>query len=284
MKTIVINDSKIVSEDTTQSRYRYVFPNTTKFHNDFIALSNIYIYFSWFNITTKNNNNTFSYVWIDGNTYSVTLQDGYYEITTINQYLQFEMIQNGHYLVNDNGDYVYYLEMVINSTYYSVELKCYAVPTTLPTGWSNPGGVVLPVTPITPQFVIPNTKFQNLVGFIPNTYPPVTQSTTYNVLSQNAPQVQPVQSVLLSCSLCNNTLSIPSSIIYSFTTANRQFGELIYFSVPQLIWNSVQDGYYDRFEIQFLDQNFEALSVRDPNLTTVLVIQNQENFGKVSLV
>lgn len=279
MRPIVINNTNVFPNDN--SRYRYFFPQTNHFVKDQIAMSNIYLYYSWFNVTSVLQNNTFSYVWTDGSgttTVNITLPDGAYNVSTINAYMQFIMEQNGHYLVDDTGRYVYYLEIVVNRVYYGVEIKAYPLPTALPTGWSNPGGVVFPATASTPQFYVPATNFQQLTGFNTGYYPPAVQATTYNVLSQNTPVITQVQSIILLCSLLNNKLSNPNTILYSFTTASAQFGELIYFSVPELIFTDIQDGFYDRFEIQFVDQNFNPLPIRDNNIVVQLVIRKRDIF------
>jgi hypothetical protein len=263
------------------SRYRYNFPGTQKFENDQIALSNIYIYYSWYNVVAQNNNNTFSYIWTDGTgstTTNITLPDGAYDVSTINAYLQFIMLSNGNYLVDSNGDYVYYLELVLNTTYYGVEIRAYPLPTSLPSGWTNPAGVVFPATASTPQLIIPATNIRSLLGFDAGTYPSAVQATTYNVLSQNTPQIAVVQSIIVTCSLLNNRLSNPNTVLYSFTTANREFGQLIYFSVPELIFTDIENGFYDRFEIQFLDQNFNPLPIRDTNLVVQMVIRKRDPF------
>lgn len=71
----------------------------------------------------------------------VTIPDGYYDMTTLNSYLQFVMQQNGHYLINTAGNYVYFLEFVMNTSLDRVELHSWQLPQTLPTGWSLGTGV-----------------------------------------------------------------------------------------------------------------------------------------------
>ena len=279
MKPIVLNNTNVFPNDN--SRYRYNFPGTQKFENDQIALSNIYIYYSWFNVVQANNNSTFSYIWTDGTgstTYNITLPDGAYDVATINAYLQFEMLNNGHYLVDQDGNFVYYLELVLNVTYYSVEIRAYPLPTSLPSGWTNPASISFPATASTPQLIIPATNIQTLLGFDAGTYPSAVQSTTYNILSQNTPQIATVQSIILTCSLLNNRLSNPNTILYSFTTGSREFGQLIYFSVPELIFADIDDGFYERFEMQFLDQNFQPLPIRDTNVVIQVVIRKRDRF------
>lgn len=280
MRPIVLNSTNVVS-GSNNSKYRFRFASTTSFQNDQIALSNINIYFSWFNITTQYNNNFFQYIWTDGAggfTYDVLIPDGAYEISTLNAYFQFIMVQNGHYLVDDQKNYVYYAEIVLNPTYYAVEIKTYPLPTALPSGWTNPAGVMFPAVASTPQVIIPATNIRTLLGFDAGTYPSAVQSTAYNVLSQNTPQVATVQSVILLCSLLNNTLTNPNTFLYSIAPSNTQFGQLISVAVPELIFTDIVSGSYDSFEITLVDQNYVPLVVKDNNLIIQLVVRKRDNF------
>ncbi len=60
-----------------------------------------------------------------------TIPDGYYDIPALNAYLQFIMIQNGHYLVDANGNNVYFLEIVYNPTEYLCQVNSFCLPGSL---------------------------------------------------------------------------------------------------------------------------------------------------------
>lgn len=85
-----------------------------------------------------------------GTVIPVTVPDGYYSLAILNAYLQFVMQQNGHYLVDPNGNYVYYLEFVTNPNNYRLEIHSWSLPTVAAwntmqaNGWTNPGGVYNP--------------------------------------------------------------------------------------------------------------------------------------------
>lgn len=249
-----------------------------------IALSNLYIYYSWINIASFYNNNTFSYVWYDAGgaiTFDIVVPDGFYSVATLNAYLQSQMIANGTYLIDSvTNENIYYLTLTTNPAYYALEIRANPIPTSLPAGYTQPTNWIgsYPATATTPQMIIPNTKIQELSGFPAGTYPPTPQSTTYNVLSPNTPQVAVVQSVVVLCSLLRNTLTNPNTILYTFTAGGRQFGELIYFSVPELIFTEIQDGFYDGFEITFVNQNYEPMIIKDSNIVLQLVIQQRDMF------
>lgn len=287
MRTIIINGNNVVANSLNDT-YKYSFPNgAVNFSNDQIAVASISIYFSWFNITSattasRYNNNAYQYIWTDGGgstTYDVIMPDGYYEVSDLNAFLQYTMVQNGHYLIDGSGDFVYYLEWVVNPTFYGVQLNSYPVPTALPGGWSNPAGIVFPAVASTPQVVILSTNnFQKVVGFAPGTYPPVVQATNYSALSQTAPQITPINSIILTCNLLNNIYANPNTLLYSFNPSGTRFGELISIQVPQFAFVDILDGQYTDFQIQFLDQNLNRIFIQDANIVVLLAIGKKEQY------
>jgi hypothetical protein len=235
------------------------------------------IYYSWFNISATNNNNTFQFVWptfAGSTTYTVTITDGYYDIPGLNSYLQQFCITNGLYLVNATGDYVYYLEFVTNSNYYAIQLNCYPVPTALPVGWTNPGSITFPVVASTPQLIVPATEFTTLIGFNAGTYPAAFQATNYSKLSDFTPQVTPIQSLILACTLLSNKYSNPNTVLYSFSPAGTTFGSIIQSQPAFPSWVDIADGSYSFFDIQFLDQNFNNVILKDTNIVVQLLIKS----------
>ena len=286
MKTLIINGTNLVAQGTDNSRFIYRFPaGAVNFQKDEVAVASLNIYYSWRNISAAQGNNTFSYVWYSGagptvTTVNITIPDGSYDISQLNAYLQSIMITNNHYLITASGSYVYFLELVENPTAYAIQFNSYALLTaaqagalgyTTPTGW--PGYVT---TNITPQIIISATNFRNIIGFNAGTYPSPTQTTNYSKVSDFTPQVSPTQSVLISCSLVNNPYALPANIIYSFSPVGTSYGSLIQPQISNFIWNSIQDGYYNSFTIQFLDQNYNSLLLQDTNLVLVLSIRHRE--------
>lgn len=270
MKTIILNSSNI--DSTNNNVFRYKFPaGSAHFQNNRIGLSRISLYYSWENISSTNNK--FSYTWVDGTSVSVTLPAGFYTVDDINSYMQSVMVTNTHYLVNSSGDYVYYLELVTNSTYYAVQLNSYPVPNALPSGWSNPGVWALPASAKTPQFTVPTSNsITSIIGFSSGTYPSATQSTNYSKTSDSTPQVTPTQSLVMTCNLINNKLSIPADLMYSFSP-NVTYGSLIIVDPPQPIMNDIRDGSYQDLVIRFYDQDLSPVTIKDKNVVILLQIQ-----------
>lgn len=287
MRTIIINGNNVVANSLNDT-YKYSFPNgAVNFSNDQIAVASISIYFSWFNITSavtasRYNNNAYQYIWTDAggsNTFDVIMPDGYYEVADLNAFLQYTMVQNGHYLIDGAGDFVYYLEWVVNPTFYGIQMNSYPLPTALPGGWSNPAAIVFPAVASTPQITVLSTNnFQKVVGFNPGTYPPVVQTTNYSQLSQNSPQITPINSIIMTCNLLNNIYANPNTLLYSFNPAGTRFGELISIQVPQFAFVDILDGQYTDFQIQFLDQNLNRIYIQDSNIVVLFAIGKKEQY------
>jgi hypothetical protein len=77
-------------------------------------VSSAQIPYSIFNITDIYNNNKFGFGFPTGNSinsytmFALTIPNGFYTIEDLNSYMQQYAISNGLYLINNNGDNVYY--------------------------------------------------------------------------------------------------------------------------------------------------------------------------------
>lgn len=272
---LVLNQSNVISNGGLNNIYRYNFPGSATFQNAKIAVSNIQVYYSWQNINTYYSNNTFSIIIPVGagtTTLNITFPNGSYSVADLNAYIQSQLVSNNYYLIDNNGNYVYYVEFVENGVRYSIQLNEFPVPTVLPVGWTNPGWT-LPLATRTPQVVIPATNIQALLGFTAGTYPAAPQATTYSALSTSTPQLSPVSSVILGCNLVNNKLANPRSTIYSFSPGGVTYGSLIQSSAYQYSWVDIQDGTYSSVDITFYDQNFNGLQIIDTNLVIFLLVK-----------
>jgi hypothetical protein len=125
-------------------------------------------------------NNQFQYKWIDGNTFNVTLIQGQYDIFELNSFFQNAMMYNTHYVINKSNDSKIFL---LNIGYDDLNKRVvlttesgsnynndyYSVPNTRVNLWSLPG--------TTPAFIIPNTNFQQIIGFTTGTYNQPSQTS-----------------------------------------------------------------------------------------------------------
>lgn len=292
MRTLVLNYSNLV-QDGQNNKFVYRFPNSVQFKDNYIAFASCSIYYSWFNITSEYQNNIFSYNWIDGAgvpaTYTITIPNGLYEIATLNQLLQFTMIQNGHYLVNSSGENVYYAEFLVNPARYAVQINTYLFPTALPAGFTNPAGVAFPPQSFNPIITIP-AKFNIIVGFsagfqtdqnLNNTFVPPVGSQyvsklangTISYISTQAPNVQPNSSLLFSISNIDNAYAQPTSIIYTLVPAVA-VGEIINEKPPNFIWTKLINGTYNELRLTILGTDLQPIAINDPSITIVLVVRD----------
>ncbi len=293
MFVIVVNSSNIV-QDGQNNKFVYNFPNSITIKDKFIAVSRISIYYSWFNITSLMNNNKISYNW-NGVNYDLIIPDGLYQITNLNQFLQFEMIKNGTYLINNIGENVYYLEIMLNPTRYAVQINSYNFPVSLPSGYSTPSNFPgFPTQTFNPTIIIPQ-YFNQIIGYpinftsnsnINNAYVPPSPSIdnnyvsklpdgTLSYLSSIAPNVQPNSSVFVSMSNINNPYSQPSSIIYSITPSNNvSVGEIIDISPPNFMWTKMIDGTYNNLTLQLLGIDNRPIKMNDKETMIMLTIRD----------
>ena len=306
MRTLVLNQNNLV-QDGNNNTLVYQFPNSVTFSNSEIAIAQITMYYSWFNVTSRLSNNFFTFNWINAagtnnyTTYTIRIPDGLYEIKDLNYFLQFVCINAPSlstsiisptppapfYLVNSAGDNVYFAEWVVNPTAYGIQLNTYNVPTALPAGWTNPGGTLLPLQTFNPVITTP-AKFNEIVGFAttfssaqnqnnaspnPGTATAYKIGSTFSYLSTLTPQVQPNANLLVSISNIDNIYANPTSIIYSLAPSVA-IGELIVEKPPQFNFNKLLRGTYNELRIQFLGTDLQPVQIKDPNMTILLVIKD----------
>lgn len=296
MRILVLNSNNIINNDLN-STLIYKFPNSVLFKGNSIAVSSISLYYSWFNISTQLGNNIIQYTWTVAGvttTFTVTIPDGLYEIDALNAFLQFTMIQNGHYLIDSSNDNVYYLELIVNPSRYAIQLNTFLVPTVLPATYTAPPGFAgFPTVAQNPVVTFPS-RFNEIVGYVAgfqsnanvgNAYvPPVSQyvsklaNGTLSYISTQAPNVQPNSSLYVSCSGINNPYSQPSSVIYSMTPSVA-IGGLITEKPPNFIWNKLIDGTYNELRVTFLGTNLQPIKLNDNQITILLAIKDGDEMS-----
>ena len=299
MFIIVLNQSNII-EDGTNSTLRYRFPTSVQFKKNYIAVSSVSMYYSWFNILSSYNNNKLSYTWTSGGvstTHTITIPDGLYEIATLNDYFQFIMVQNGHYLISDTGQYVYYFDITVNVSRYAIQLNTYKVPNSLPVGYTTPSNFAgFPTETFNPVITFPSL-FNDIVGYTPvngvefssssnigDVYVPPLSSPnseskngfgTLSYLSNTSPNVQPNSSLLLSISGISNHYTQPSTIAYSISPTVA-IGQQIIEKPPNFVWNRLIDGTYNELVVKFLGVSNKPINIRDREMTIILTIKDMD--------
>lgn len=281
---------------TNTNIFQYNFPSgSVKFKGAKVAVQSIIIPYSWFNLNAASYNNTqvniTMPVTIGGSsiqqTINLTIPNGFYEVSDINSYIQSQLISKGYYLKDGSGNNVYYIQLVYNTQLNNVQLNCYPVPITLPSGysygstgtWGAAGIGSLPtLANQVPQLVTLKNNFGKLIGFDSITsYPSsTTSSTTVSTLSSSVPYITPVTSLYVGCSLTRNLYSNPTNILCNVAITSEYATNLIY-TPSEMVFLPILEGNIPGFNVIFYDQNFNALPIIDTNLSVNLLLKFDEN-------
>jgi hypothetical protein len=287
---ITLNTTNVSS--TQNNVFNFNFPSgSVNFKNAKVAVQSIIIPYSWLNINNTVYNNaqvqlTFP-VTIGGSnvqsTLSLTIPNGFYQVSDINNYFQAQMIANGYYLINASGANVYYLQLTINTNLNNAQLNVYPVPTTLPSGysygatgtWGQASVGSLPTTANqVPQMITLANNFGKLIGFASSTSFPssTTSSSTVSITSSLVPQITPVQSIYAGCSLVRNIYANPTNILCNIPITSI-YGTNIIYNPPSFSFLPILNGNLPSFQVIFYDQLFNQLPIVDTNLTVNLLIE-----------
>lgn len=275
---LILNSSNVVS-NSNNTTFQYNFKGGAFAVKDGaqICVSSITMPYSFFNVNqTLYNNSTFTYRWYSNSstyvTYTVTLPNGFYQASDINNYLQQYMISQNQYLINSStGAYQYFISILTNTTYYSNQILTFQVPATLPSGYTAPSGFVF--SGYVPTVQILNNNFGALLGFTAGSYPTNTQATSYSALSNTVPNATPVNSIIVTSNIVNNPVTIPSNVLDSFTFSNTSFGSNIVYEPKFSKFINLSKGHYINFILNLVDQNFNPIVANDPNILINLIIK-----------
>lgn len=276
--TLVVNSSNVVSgSSNTSFKYNFLGGNFEAKDME-VCIGSLSIPYSFFNISTRYNNNRFDIQFPSSLGFSVTnvtLPDGFYSVDNLQQYIQQICITNGYYLIDASGKYVFYTFLTYSPTYYAVQLVQTLVPTSLPSGWTAPSNWVgFNAVSYTPSLFLPATgSISTIIGFAPGAfYPPLNTVVNTNYLSTSTPQGSTVNSIIVRCSLVNNNVVVPSDIMDSFPV-NNSFGSNITYDPTFEKWVKLKDGVYNSATITLVDQNLNSFVAQDPNVAITLLIR-----------
>lgn len=279
--TLVLNSNNVVANsNNTQFRYNFLNGSFKIDDGSQMCVSSIVMPYSWFNISQSYGNNTFTFTFPQTagiTSYTVTLPDGFYQTSDINNYFQQFCIANGLYLINASGQYVYYMVFTLATNSYANQILFFNVPTTLTglTGWSAPSNWVgFPASTLCPTITIPTStgisSIGTLLGFSAGTYGGTSSSNS--VLSNITPVGSNVNAITIRSNIVNNNVAMPSDIITSIPI-NATFGSNINYipSFEQFV--NIKAGVYNNLTISFTDQNFNQIYAKDPNVIITLIIR-----------
>jgi hypothetical protein len=164
--------------------------------------------------------------------------------------------------------------LTYSSVYYKIQLICSTIPSTLPSGWTQPAGApALPTATTGVQFVV--GTIGSVIGYVAGTYPAVATSASQNFLSTLTPVGSTVNSLVFRCSLVDNNITMPSDIMDG-CSINTAFGTNIIYDPSFEKWVKVKNGTYSSIILTIVDQNLNQIYSVDPNIAMTLMIRERK--------
>lgn len=273
--SLVLNSNNVVGSNNNTFQYKFVNGSFKIPENSEMCISSITIPYSFYNVSSYYNNQVFQFTFPNtaSTTYTITLPAGFYSAVDISNYIQQFCITNNLYLIDSNSNYVYYINLSYNSNYYSVQLLLFAVPTSLPSGYTAPSGWAgYPAVATTPTFTVLSTNtFGTLIGYNAGSYGPSSSSLSF--LSNKTPVGSNIQSLIVRCNIVDNSVINPTDILDSIPIQNTSFGSNIVFQPSYERWIKVKSGNYSSLNITFTDQSFNPIYALDSNVCITLMIK-----------
>lgn len=274
---IWFSETNIVS-GTNNSKLTYTLTHPIDFTGYEVCLKTISVFYSFPSIITGSAY-SFSYVWVDGLTYGVTIPDNYTgDLSDYNLLMQNQMLANLHYYIDTAGATVFSAQIVANGPLYKCQINCYPVPisgVTYPSGNTWSAAYVTAATQKVPEITI-NANLGVILGFSAGTYPSVqpTPGSTYSIVSNSGyPSLVPYSAVLLNCSLVSTVNSSPSQSIVWSMPISVPYGTVISQTPTQWQFFSTQPFNTGTIDIWFTDQNNQPLVILDPVMSVGLYIR-----------
>ena len=284
MFNLTINSTNVAN--SLNNMYQYQFKNGA-FEvpaNAEMMITSFQIPYSWYNITSRYNNNSFKIYWPNGavgnyTAFTLTLDDGFYTVNALNARIQQFCIEKGMYLTDGSGNNVYYVSITPNSTAYVNQIITKLIPLSLPVGYvapTSPAFAGYSATTRRPPYIeILSNSFGKFLGFTPGNYG-ITKTTDYNVLSNIIPQGSIVNSLIVKCSLVNNGCSNQSDVLDAFAiggSSGGTFGGNLNYTNNIEKWVRISEGRYNNFIVTIVDQNNNEISILDNNLLINFLIR-----------
>lgn len=292
--TLVVNNTNNVGNNNNTFQYKFLQGLFTIPEDSEAMVTNVQIPYSFYNITAAYGNNTCTLNFPTGAstyaTYSITIPDGFYTTTSLNNYFQSVMISQGWYLSNSTsgGANLYWFSMNYNTYQYGNQITATPVPTALPAGYALPSNFAgFPTVSRCMYISIPALTYNSILGtfngnigtFLGFTassltnYPPAGTTISYSRNSITTPVGSTVNSIIIRCSLVSNKVGSPQDILDSFTIGGVSFGSNINYTSAVSKWVKLSAGSFSSFFITFCDQNLNPLNALDPNILCTILFR-----------
>ena len=208
--------------------------------NKNIALSDLSIHYTCYNIKQQYNNNKFK---LSGPSWSenVTIPDGSYEISQIQNYFLDEVIKKHKSSVksNEQSPILIYANRILNRVSFRIKTGC--------------------------KLELLTNETMRLLGD-----GPIIDATTNG---ENVRRLEIGRNVLVFCNLVENVYLQDSKLLFSFVP-NSGFGSLLSITPQVLKYCDTVDSIFEYIEISFADQNGRPLEI-DDDITITIIIKNK---------
>lgn len=269
MNIITFNKNNII-DTYYNNRLSYVLNKDLEPDKYKISLFSFSIPYSIPNISPIFNNNTFQIIY-NNITYNFTIDEGYYDITSLNNYFKYcqkNTLALPYNIVNTVD--TFFFEIIENTTYYSTQL---ILKKTVLNGTAGHIGAVYNNNTFQIKF---NSNLSEFLGFKKDyLYPQTISNVDYTRLSKDdnlIPNLTPVFSLNFSVNVITNEFSSNTTNIYSYTPLGINYGSLMYNIInPPLFFKSTART--NKIEINVYDQNGNKIKFLDSNMTINLLIE-----------
>ena len=202
--------------------------------NKNMALANSSIYYTWKNVKSTYNNNTFK---ISAPTWNETfdLPDESYNISEIQGYIEY--IIKKHKTIGENAPILIYANTINNTIVFKIK-----------SGY---------------KLELLSKETMKLLGS-------TSSITDADKNSENVPRLENVEVVLVHCNLVNNSYQQHSKVLFTFVLT-KCYGQLISISPHSLVFLKTVNREFSEIEVCFTDQNNKALEIED-NVNIFLII------------
>ena len=202
--------------------------------DQYIALPNPSIYYTWKNIKKSYKNNKFKMSAPTWNEES-ELPDGSYTISDIQDYFEYILKKHGEKTVNPSIQI--YINKIENRITFTIKTRYYLELLTFET--------------------------MKLLG---STKSKITKSES----GENVPNLEITEVVSIHCNIANNNYQRNSRVLYTFDP-NKLFGQLLNISPKNFIFSKTFDSEFSYIEVYFTDQNSNPLEIENKiNITLVI--------------
>lgn len=288
---IIINKNNYVNNNT----YKVDLATNTDLNDYECALGNSFLYYSWYSISAKLGNNSFQLIIPNSGTTTTvtyTIPDGAYNISTLNEWLEKQLISGGYYLryAGDASNVttgavrqpnIYPCKFQVNPATYSIQFISLGLPRTAdlvaPTfnGYVT-GGFTLPTSANkSTQLVVASTNtFGAIIGYAAGTFGTgtVTTGSTETIESTLIPQVNPISSCEMRLSCLSNQFSKNSQLLHIFSNQGKRLGEQIDISPIEHSFIPCA-GQHKTLTLNFYTNDGVPLDMLDPNITIKLIFR-----------